>query len=161
MRISRGDIDMLCESYRQIIVEQITEDWFKQGAFKTYKVPAIETYEIAQEDGALKTLENKKQQKQNYKAGFYILTGPEGEKYSMPREEFHELKDDLGNGKCSPKKIVKYAKLADSDGIVKTSWGEDLNYSAGEDYIVRHGAGNYGVVKKDIFAKTYKLPNKQ
>ena len=25
----------------------------------------------------------------------------------------------------------------------------------GNDYIVRHGPGNYGVVKRDIFAKTY------
>jgi hypothetical protein len=157
MRISRVDIDMLGESYRRVIIEQITEDWFTQGAFETYKVPATETYEVAQADGALKTLEGQ----QNYKAGFYILTGPKGEKYSMPPEKFNEFKDDLGNGKCSPKKIVKYAKLADSNGIVKTSWGEDLNYSAGEDYIIRHGAGDYGVVKKDIFATTYKLPNKQ
>jgi hypothetical protein len=41
--------------------------------------------------------------------------------------------------------------------VVKASWG-DLNYKAGEDYIVRHGAGDYGVVKKDIFAQTYELP---
>jgi hypothetical protein len=38
--------------------------------------------------------------------------------------------------------------------VVKASWG-DLNYTKGEDYIVRHGAGDYGVVKKDIFAQTY------
>jgi hypothetical protein len=30
-----------------------------------------------------------------------------------------------------------------------------LNYTAGNDYIVRHGTNDYGVVKRDIFAKTY------
>lgn len=157
MRITKNDIGILQEAYNRMLIEQITDDWFKQGAFETYKKPAIEKYEVAQSDGVLKTLEGSQQ----YKAGFYILTGPKGEKYSMPPEKFNELKDDLGNGQCSPKKIIKYAKLADSNGIVKTSWGEDLNYSAGEDYIVRHGPGDYGVVKKDIFANTYKLPDAQ
>ena len=155
MRITKRDINILEESYNRIIIEQITEDWFNQGSFETFKVPAIERYEVAQSDGTLKTLEGSQQ----YKAGFYILTGPKGEQYSMPPEKFKELKDDLGDGQCSPKKIVKYAKLADSNGIVKTSWGEDLNYSASEDYIVRHSPGDYGVIKKDIFATTYKLPN--
>jgi hypothetical protein len=49
------------------------------------------------------------------------------------------------------------AKLADHSGSVKTSWGETLNYTQGNDYIVRHGPGDYGVVKKDIFPKTYQV----
>jgi hypothetical protein len=73
----------------------------------------------------------------------------------MPPAKFKELKDDNGNGTCTPKKIIKLAKLADHDGIVNTSWGEPLNYTAENDYIVRHGNNDYGVVKKDIFVKTY------
>ena len=74
--------------------------------------------------------------------------------------EIVELKNyyvqlDLGNGIASPKKIVKLAKLADHDGSVPTSWGETMHYTAGNDYIVKHGANDYGVVKKDIFAQTY------
>ena len=53
------------------------------------------------------------------------------------------------------------AKLADHNGSVDTSWGEKLNYTTGEDYIVRHGANDYGVVKKDIFNKTYNTENTQ
>jgi hypothetical protein len=82
------------------------------------------------------------------------MTGPKGEKYPITAEKFAELKDDLGNGECTPKKILKIAKLADHDGVIHTSWG-DLQYTAGNDYIVRHGPGDYGVVKADIFAKTY------
>jgi hypothetical protein len=50
---------------------------------------------------------------------------------------------------------MKIAKLADHDGVVNTSWGEPMHYRTGEDFIVRHGPGDYGAVKKDIFAKTY------
>jgi len=130
---------------------QINDAWFKDG-FQTYKIPNPEKYEIAQQDGTIQTLEGPV----NYKKGYYILTGPKGERYPIPPAKFAELKDDQGNGVCTPKKIIKVAKLADHDGSVKTSWGETLNYTTGNDVIVRHGAGDYGVVKKDIFAKTYK-----
>ena len=140
------------KAYQAIYIkENISEEWFKEGAFKTHKKSTPESYEIAQQDGVLKTLEGS----QNYKKGYYIITGPKGEKYSMPPEKFHELKDDNGDGTATPKKIEKLAKLADSSGKVKTSWGAELEYASGKDYIVRHGAGDYGVVKKDIFAQTY------
>lgn len=149
------DQQLLEEAYHSIYLKEgITEDWFKQGSFKTYKQAAPEPFEVAREDGTLQTLEGPQQ----YKKGFYIITGPKGEKYSMPPEKFQELKDDNGDGTATPKKIEKLAKLADSSGTVKTSWGAELQYKPGEDYIVRHGVGDYGVVKKDIFDKTYKAP---
>jgi hypothetical protein len=133
------------------VVAQINDKWFEQGSFKTFKKPAKERYEIAQEPGTIQTLEGPV----NYDTGFYIITGPKGEQYPITPEKFNELKDDLGNGIASPKKIVKLAKLADHDGSVPTSWGETMHYTAGNDYIVKHGANDYGVVKKDIFAQTY------
>jgi len=133
-----------------LLEDTINDAWFKDG-FQTYKKPAREKYEIASQDTTIQTLEGPQQ----VKKGFYVLTGPKGEKYSMPPEKFAELKDDLGNGDCSPKKIMKVAKLADHDGDVKTSWGETLHYTKGNDYIVRHGSGDYGVVKADIFKQTY------
>ena len=132
--------------------EEITDDWFDDG-FETYKLPAKEKYEIADKDGTIETLEGPVA----YKKGFYIMTGPKGERYPITPEKFAELKDDLGDGIATPKKIIKKAKLADHDGSVKTSWGETLNYISGEDYIVKHGPNDYGVVKKDIFNKTYKV----
>ena len=116
-----------------------------------WKRPAVESYEVASASGVLETREGP----QRYSEGYYIMSGPEGEKYSMPASKFAELKDDLGSGSASPKKIMKLAKLADSDGSVMTSWGEALEYRSGKDYIVRHGKGDYGVVKSEIFARTY------
>ena len=134
-----------------IIAESVNDDWFNSGSFETFKLPAREKFDIASKDGTIETLEGWVR----YKAGSYIMTGPKGEQYPITPERFKELKDDNGDGTASPKKILKLAKLADHDGIVNTSWGEPLNYTAGNDYIVKHGTNDYGVVKKDIFTQTY------
>lgn len=130
---------------------KINEKWFEDNYLMAYKKPSKEEFKIAKEDGTIKTLEGE----QSYKQGFFIITGPKGEKYSMPPDKFFELKEDNGDGTASPKKIIKKVKLADHDGSVKTSWGETLNYKNGTDYIVRHGVDDFGVVKKDIFQTTY------
>ena len=131
----------------------ITDEWFKDGSFETYKHPTPIHYKTAIANGTVDTLEGPV----DYQAGHKIITGPKGEKYPVSAEKFADYYDDNKDGTATPKKIFKHAKLADHDGVVKASWG-DLNYKAGEDYIVRHGAGDYGVVKKDIFAQTYELP---
>ena len=136
-------------------MDGITDAWFKHGGFETYKKPAKEHYKIADEPGVIDTLEGPVK----YPAGYYIMTGPKGEKYPISPEKFDALKDDLGDGVCTPKKIMKVAKLADHAGSVDTSWGEKLHYNPGEDYIVRHGHNDYGVVKKDIFHQTYDTSN--
>jgi len=151
---------LMKEAYKHALKENtdmsINDDWFKQGSFNTYKKPAIEKYEIAKYPGTVDTLEGQI----HFDAGNYIMTGPKGERYPISPEKFKNLKDDLGHGKCKPKKISKIAKLADHDGSVVLQYnGQKLNYTAGNDYIVQHGPGDYGVVKKDIFAQTYALPN--
>ena len=70
---------------------KIDDAWFKDG-FQTYKKPAQEHYEIADQDGSIETLEGPVK----YKAGYYILTGPKGERYPIPPEKFAELKEYRG-----------------------------------------------------------------
>lgn len=131
--------------------ESINDAWFKKGAYQAWKKASPVPYQVADSDGTIKTLEGPV----SYKAGAYIMTGPKGEQYPITPERFKELYNDDNNGKATPKKIIKLAKLADHDGTVPTSWGDPLHYTSGNDYIVRHGANDYGVVKKDIFAQTY------
>jgi hypothetical protein len=128
----------------------INDEWF-DGGFTTYKHPTPISYETATDNGTVDTLEGPV----NYTVGHKIITGPKGEKYPVSPVKFAGLYDDHGDGTATPKKIMKVAKLADHDGVVNTSWGEPLNYKAGEDYIVRHGTGDYGPIKKDIFVTTY------
>lgn len=139
--------------YIDLVTEQesaVNDAWFETGSFETFKKPAREKYEIATAPGTVTTLEGPVR----YDTGHYIMTGPKGEQYPITPEKFNELKDDNGDGTASPKKIMKMAKLADHDGVLHTSWG-DLNYTTGNDYIVRHGTGDYGAVKRDIFHQTY------
>jgi PGDYG protein len=132
----------------------ITDDWFKTGSFETFKHPTPVHYKTAITPGTVDTLEGPV----DYLAGHKIITGPKGEQYPVDPQKFAEYYDDNGDNTATPKKIHKHAKLADHDGVVHASWG-DLNYKSGEDYIVRHGANDYGVVKKDIFAQTYDTSN--
>lgn len=134
-------------------IAEVNDEWFKQGAFKTFKKAAPVKYQLAQQPGTVDTLEGPVR----YEAGHYIMTGPKGERYPISPDKFNTLYDDNGDGTATPKKISKLAKLADHDGVLHTSWG-DLQYTKGNDYIVRHGAGDYGAVKKDIFAQTYDNP---
>ena len=129
---------------------RVDDAWFDQGSFSTFKHPAPIHYETATDSGTVDTLEGPVQ----YAAGHKIITGPKGERYPVTPIKFAAYYDDNGDGTATPKKIMKTAKVADHDGVLHTSWG-DLNYKRGEDIIVRHGAGDYGAVKKDIFAKTY------
>lgn len=132
----------------------IDDAWFKTDSFNAYKIPdKKEPFEIADSDGTVDTLEGPVA----YSKGDYIMTGPKGEKYPISPRKFNELKNDNGDGTASPKKIIKMVKLADHDGHVVLSYnGSKLEYKQGEDYIVRHGPNDYGVVKKDIFKQTYK-----
>lgn len=130
----------------------ITNDWFKDGAFVAYKKPdKREPFIIAQDSGTVQTLEGPVK----YKKGDYIMTGPKGEQYPIGPDTFNQLKTDNGDGTASPKRIDKLAKMADHDGSVVLKYnGSTLAYSSGEDYIVRHGPNDYGVIKKDIFLQT-------
>jgi hypothetical protein len=129
----------------------ITDAWFNQGSFECWKVPNPVQYKTALDGGTIETLEGPV----NYRAGFKIITGPKGEQYPVPPAKFADLYNVESSTAATPKKIVKQAKIADHDGSVPTSWGETMHYTAGNDYIVKHGANDYGVVKKDIFAQTY------
>ena len=137
-----------------MISEKVDDAWFEQGAFKTFKKPNPIHYETAEDSGTIDTLEGPVK----YQTGHKIITGPKGEKYPVSPESFHDKYDVNDENTATPKKIIKYAKLADHDGVLHTSWG-DLEYTKGNDYIVRHGEGDYGAVKKDIFQQTYNTKN--
>ena len=128
----------------------INDEWFQPGGFATYKHPTPIKYETATDNGTVDTLERPVA----YTVGFKIITGPKGERYPVSPIKFTAYYDDNGDGTATPKKIMKIARLADHDGVVRASWG-NLEYTKGNDYIVKHGPGDYGVVKKDIFAQTY------
>lgn len=132
---------------------EVNDEWFRHGSFRASKrATAREPFERAKDSGTIDTLEGPVK----YSKGDYIMTGPKGEQYPISAEKFLELKVDNGDGTASPRAIPKLVKMADHDGSVILKYnGSSLEYHKDEDYIVRHGAGDYGVVKKDIFDQTY------
>ena len=136
--------------YINLIEGKINDSWFKDGAFNTFKLSKPIHYDTATDSGTVDTLEGPVR----YEAGHKIITGPKGEKYPVSPESFEDKYDIDDEHTATPKKIVKYAKLADHDGVLETSWG-NLEYTKGNDVIVRHGEGDYGAVKLDIFQQTY------
>jgi len=138
--------------YINLIEGKIDNNWFKDDSFKTFKKPIPVPYKIADSDGITNTLEGPVK----HKAGHYIMgPGPKKEFWPLDPDNFHDKYNDNNDGTGAPKGgVVKLAKLADHDGVVKASWG-DLEYTKGNDVIVRHGEGDYGVVKLDIFQQTY------
>jgi hypothetical protein len=131
--------------------DRVNDDWFETGSFIAAKIPnKIEPFRILTEPEIIHSREGDLKGE----PGDYVITGPEGEEYLNDPETFHKLKTDNGDGTASPKAIPKQVKLADHDGVLHTSWG-NLEYTKGNDYIVRHDTGDYGAVKKDIFAQTY------
>jgi hypothetical protein len=131
--------------------DRVNDDWFETGSFIAAKIPnKIEPFRILTEPEIIHSREGDLKGE----PGDYVITGPEGEEYLNDPETFYKLKTDNGDGTASPKAIPKQVKLADHDGVLHTSWG-NLEYTKGNDYIVRHGTGDYGAVKKDIFAQTY------
>lgn len=129
----------------------IDDDWFKSGGFEAHKDTSIrDPFELVTEPTEVITREGPV----TAQPGEYILTGGQGERWPVTAEFFEREKTDNGDGTCSPRRTVKLVKLADHDGFIMR--GDDkLHYHAGRDYIVRHGAGQYAPVKRDIFDKTY------
>ena len=97
--------------------EGITDAWFRDGGFETYKQASPVIYATAETPGTINTLEGPVK----YQAGYKIITGPKGEQYPIPPEKFAGLYDDNGDGTATPKKIYKIAKLADHDGVVRAA----------------------------------------
>jgi len=137
-------------------IAKVNDEWFKTGSFIAAKIAnKSEPFRILKEPEIIHSREGDLPGN----VGDYVIAGPKDEatgkfEYLNNPETFHELKTDNGDGTASPKAIPKQVKLADHDGVLHTSWG-DLQYTKGNDYIVRHGTGDYGAVKLDAFAKTY------
>ena len=92
------------------------------------------------------------------KAGDAIMTGTEGEQWPIPAEKFAQTYDDLGDGTAAKKNIPVFAMEMHEPFQVKVSWSDDLLQGEVGDYLVQYGPGDYGVVGREIFGKTYETP---
>ena len=148
---------LLFENWRKYLKETIGLDEMPDlsldpEAFETAKSPIPLEIRFAEEDETIQTKEGSV----DAKAGDAIMTGTEGEQWPIPREKFEQTYDVLESGLAAKKDIPVFAKEMLESFQVKVSWADDLLEGESGDYLVQYGEGDYGVVGRKIFEKTYK-----
>jgi hypothetical protein len=122
-----------------------------QDGFKTSKKPIPLNFRTAENNETIQTKEGPV----NAKAGMVIMTGTEGEQWPIPADKFKQTYDVLKPGIAAKKDIPVFAKIMNEPFQVKVSWSNDLLQGKIDDVLVQYGVGDYGVVDKEIFKKTY------
>jgi len=121
-------------------------------AFETAKKPIPLEFRVAEEDETIQTKEGPV----DAATGDAIMTGTEGEQWPIPADKFAETYDVLEPGKAAKKDIPVFAKEMSEPFQVKVSWSDALLQGEPADYLVQYGVGDYGVVGREIFRKTYR-----
>jgi len=147
---------LLLENWRKYLRETIGLDDNPNlsddpDAFETAKRPIPLEFRIAEKDEVIQTKEGPVKAS----AGDAIMTGTEGENWPIPGDKFEQTYDDLGDGTAAKKNIPVFAKQMAEPFQVKVSWSNDLLQGEAGDYLVQYGVGDYGVVGREIFGKTY------
>ena len=155
---------LIMETWRRFINESVSgifgDDLMPDLAsdpesFKCFKKPIPLEFRIAQETETIKTAEGI----QTAKPGAYIMTGTEGENWPIPPEEFEYdiLTQDGNKGTAAKQKKIVPAKEMNEPFVVKPTWSDSTLSGNPGDYLVQYSAGNYGVVGRTIFEKTYAM----
>jgi len=132
------------------------------GDIEVYKKDVPVGVAFAKEDGTCETKEGKV----SYAAGDAIMTGIEGEQWPIPRNKFEDTYEPLdgtekgSNGEYSKIKSLVLAKPMVNPFEVTVSWSDDKlkgepTSSENGSLLVQYGPGDFGVVSRDIFKKTY------
>jgi hypothetical protein len=148
---------LILENWRKYLTETVGLDENPDlsqdsDAFETAKRPIPLEFRVTEEDETIETKEGPV----NAKAGAAVMTGTEGEQWPIPREKFEQTYDVLEPGVAAKKNIPVFAKEMSEPFQVKVSWSDDLLRGEPGDYLVQYGPGDYGVVGREIFKKTYR-----
>jgi len=101
----------------------------------------------------------------SYKAGDAIMTGVEGEQWPIERAKFDATYEPIAptnageDGSYSKKPTTVYALQMNELFYVDVSWGAGRLEGEPGDWLLQYGPGDYGVVSKSIFEKTYDILN--
>ncbi|RMD96629.1 MAG: hypothetical protein D6816_18635 [Bacteroidetes bacterium] len=115
--------------------------------------------DFAERSGVCRTKEGEV----SYRVGDAILTGVEGEQWPIRRAEFDATYEAIPptvhgeKGQYRKKPIEVLALQMKEPFYVVVSWsGERLEGKPG-DWLLQYGPGDYGIVSKSIFEKTYQF----
>lgn len=98
-----------------------------------------------------------------FAAGDPVLTGVEGEQWTMPAARFlaaYEPVAPLAPGADGPyrkKPALVWARRLDAPADVRVGYQHDLLHGEPGDWLVQYGPGDFGMVAAAIFDKTYEV----
>jgi hypothetical protein len=129
------------------------------GAVRVQKLPVPVTVQWMAHDGACQTLEGTV----HFRAGDPVLTGVEGEQWTMPAQTFSASYEavpplpagDDGLYRKKPR-VVRAVRLA-QPADVRVSFQDSLLHGEPGDWLVQYGPGDFGIVAASIFGKTYQV----
>jgi hypothetical protein len=130
--------------------QNVWEPLFHARSFLTSKKPIPIKFEVTTKEGQVLALEGF----QKYNPGQVLITGIKGEQYVVSSiKKFDNLYERAGDGIAIPKFNTRQALKATKPGMIRTSWS-DLEITP-DDMVTRIGAGDYTVVKPDVFQETF------
>lgn len=127
------------------------------SALRVTKKPIPVHADFPAADGVCETLEGKV----HFRAGDAILTGTEGERWTIRRELFMSNYEAVPptlagtNGAYTKKPALAYAMQLDAPRQVPVGWQDDPLHGNPGDWLLQYADGTYGVVQDEIFRKTY------
>jgi hypothetical protein len=122
-------------------------------------IPIILSFEIAKNDCSIQTLEGI----QSVKKDDFVMTGLEGEKYCITKENFHKkytiLELDKNNINLARKNISEDTKYEFIKPTIETFvlMNNELFKISNNDYIARYEENDFGIIKNNLFPKLYKI----
>lgn len=126
-------------------------------SIRVQKLPIPVLVQWMKKDGECQTLEGLV----NFRAGDPVLTGVEGEQWSMPAHAFGAAYEPVAplvpgaDGQYRKKPLAVWAKQLPQSADVKVSFQDSTLHGEAGDWLLQYGRGDFGIVSATIFARTY------
>ena len=129
------------------------------AAIRVEKLPIPIKVQWITEDGICQTLEGEVA----YQAGDPVLTGAEGEQWTMPKQQFLANYKSIAptvagaDGYYYKKPLSVYALKLDQPMDVQVGHQKNLLHGEPGDWLLQYEPGKFGIVAALIFDKTYRI----
>lgn len=142
-----------------MIIDPATDMAHAPGSVRVRKLPIPVQIHWTKQAGVCQTREGAVA----FAAGDPLLTGIEGECWTMPASTFLAAYEPVppltfgADGAYRKKQFAVWARRLAQAAEVRVGYQHDLLHGEAGDWLLQYGPGNFGIVAAAIFDKTYEL----
>ncbi|MGJ7917752.1 PGDYG domain-containing protein [Massilia sp. LXY-6] len=142
-----------------MIVDSSTDLAHTPGCVRVRKLPISVQVHWAAQPGVCQTREGAVA----FAEGDPVLTGIEGERWTMPARRFLASYEPVpplapgADGAYRKRPVTIWAQRLAQAADVRVGYQHDLLHGEPGDWLVQYGPGDFGVVARAIFDKTYEV----